>query len=137
MSQENVEAARRSFEAFNRTFREGTHDLYETLDPEVEWVPMSALLMRTSYHGHDGVRQWIEEMKRDWTTFEVRPERFVDVGDEGVLVLGAWRAQGRKGEALLDIPQAAWLVEYRKGLLVRLRTFTDRKEALEAAGLRE
>ena len=137
MSQENVEIARRSFEAFNRTFKEGTPDLYETLDPEVEWVPMSALLMRTSYHGHDGVRQWIEEMKRDWTTFEVRPERFVDVGDEGVLVLGAWRAQGRKGEALLDIPQAAWLVQYQKGLLVRLRTFTDRAEALEAAGLEE
>jgi ketosteroid isomerase-like protein len=135
MSQENVEVARRSFEAFNRTFVEGTPDLYETLDPEVEWVPMSALLMRTSYHGHDGVRQWIEEMKRDWTIFEVRPERFVDVGDDRVLVLGSWRAQGRKGEALLDIPQAAWLVEYRKGKLVRLRTFTDRKEALEAAEL--
>jgi ketosteroid isomerase-like protein len=116
---------------------EGTLDLHETLDPEVEWVPMSALLMRTSYHGHDGVRQWIEEMKRDWTIFEVRPERFVDVGDDRVLVLGSWRAQGRKGEALLDIPQAAWLVEYRKGKLVRLRTFTDRKEALEAAGLSE
>ena len=56
MSQENVEIARRSFEAFNRTFKERTPDLYETLDPEVEWVPMSALLMRTSYHGHDGVR---------------------------------------------------------------------------------
>jgi ketosteroid isomerase-like protein len=114
---------------------EGTLDLHETLDPEVEWVPMSALLMRTSYHGHDGVRQWIEEMKRDWTIFEVRPERFVDVGDDRVLVLGSWRAQGRKGEALLDIPQAAWLVEYRNGKLVRLRTFTDRKEALEAAEL--
>jgi hypothetical protein len=59
------------------------------------------------------------------------------VGDEGVLVLGSWRAQGRKGEALLDIPQAAWLVQYQKGLLVRLRTFTDRAEALEAAGLEE
>ena len=39
MSQENVETARRGFEAFNRTFTEGTPDLYETLDPEVGWVP--------------------------------------------------------------------------------------------------
>jgi hypothetical protein len=54
MSQENVEIARRSFEAFNRTFNEGTPDLYEMLDPEVEWVPMSALLEGTAYHGHDG-----------------------------------------------------------------------------------
>jgi hypothetical protein len=39
MSQENVEIARRLTEAFNRTFTEGTPDLYEVLDPEVEWVP--------------------------------------------------------------------------------------------------
>jgi len=132
-----VETARRGFDAFNRTFRDGTPDLYETLDPEVEWVPMSALLMRTSYRGPAEVRQWMEEMKRDWTSYELRPERFVDVGDDRVLVLGSWRAQGRKGEALLDFPQAAWLVQYRKGKLVRLRTFTDRGEALEAAGLSE
>jgi hypothetical protein len=47
MSQENVEIARRSFEAFNGTFNEGSPDLYEMLDPEVEWVPMSALLEGT------------------------------------------------------------------------------------------
>jgi ketosteroid isomerase-like protein len=137
MSQENIELARRGFEAFNRTFTEEAPDLYEILDPEVEWVPMSALLMRTRYHGHDGVRQWVEEMRRDWTTFEVRPERYVDVGDDRVLALGSWRAKGRGGDVLLDFPQAAWLVQYRKRRLVRLQTFTDRKQALEAAGLSE
>jgi len=30
-------------------------------------------------HGHDGVREWMEEMKRDWTTFEVRPERYLEL----------------------------------------------------------
>jgi ketosteroid isomerase-like protein len=95
MSQENVEIARRSFEAFNRTFNEGTPDLYEMLDPEVEWVPMSALLEGTAYHGHDGVRRWLEDMKRDWTTYEIRPERYLDLGDDRVLTLGAWRARGR------------------------------------------
>ena len=47
MSQENVEVARQIFEAFNRTFAEGTPDLYELLDPEVEWVPVSTLLEGT------------------------------------------------------------------------------------------
>jgi hypothetical protein len=50
MSEENVDIARRRFEAFNRTFNEGTSDLYEMLDPEVEWVPMSALVEGTTYH---------------------------------------------------------------------------------------
>jgi ketosteroid isomerase-like protein len=137
MSQENVEIARRLFEAFNRTFAEGTPDLYELLDPEVEWVPMSALLEGTRYHGHDGVRRWMEEMKRDWTTFELRPERFLDLGDDRVLTLGMWRAQGRGGGVLLDIQQASWLAKYSEGKLVLLRTFTDRKDALEASELSE
>jgi ketosteroid isomerase-like protein len=137
MSEETVEFARRAFEAFNRTYAEGTPDLYELLDPEVEWVPMSALLEGTRHHGHDGVREWVEEMKRDWATFETRPERFLDLGDDRVLALGRWRARGRGGDVLLDIPQAAWLVQYRKGKLLRLQTFTDQKKALEAAGLSE
>jgi ketosteroid isomerase-like protein len=135
--QENVEIARRSFEAFNRTFNEGTPDLYEMLDPEVEWVPMSALLEGSAYHGHDGVRRWLKDMKRDWTTYEIRPERYLDLGDDRVLTLGAWRARGRAGDVLLDFPQAAWLLQYRKGKCTRVQTFTERKKALEAAGLSE
>jgi ketosteroid isomerase-like protein len=94
MSQETFEIARRSFEAFNRTFSEGTPDLYEMLDPEVEWVPMSALLEGTAYHGHDGVRRWLEDMKRDWITYEIRPERYLDLGDDRVLT---W-ARGVRGD---------------------------------------
>jgi ketosteroid isomerase-like protein len=81
MSQEDVETARRGFEAFNRAFSEGDPDLYETLDPEVEWVPMSALLEGTRYQGHDGVREWLEEMKRDWASYEVGPEEYRDLGE--------------------------------------------------------
>jgi ketosteroid isomerase-like protein len=137
MSQENVEVARRSFEAFNRTFSEGVPDFYEMLDPKVVWVPVSALLDGTRYEGHNGVRRWFEEMKGHWTTYELRPEHFRDLGDGRVLILGSWRAQGRGGDVLLDFAQAAWLVQYRNGKLVRLQTFTERKKALEAAGLRE
>jgi ketosteroid isomerase-like protein len=89
VSQETIERARRGFEAFNRTFNEKTRDLYEVLDPNVEWVPMSALLDGTAYHGHDGVQRWIEDMKRDWTTYEIRPERYLDLDDDRVLTLGA------------------------------------------------
>jgi ketosteroid isomerase-like protein len=137
MSQETVELARRAFEAFNRTFNEGTPDYWELLDPEVEWVPMSALLEGTRYHGLDGVRQWMEEIKRDWTSYEVRPEHHIDLGDDRVLTLGTWRAQGRGGGVLLDFQHASWLQQYRKGKAVRLQTFTDRKKAFEAAGQRE
>jgi ketosteroid isomerase-like protein len=137
MSEEKVELARRMFEAFNRTFADGTPDLFELLDPEIEWVPMSAILDRTSYRGHDGVRQWLEEMKRDWTAFNLRPDRYIDLGDDRVLILGEWHAQGRAGGVPIDFPHASWLTRYRNRKLVSLRTFTDRKEALKAAGLED
>ena len=100
MSEENVEIARRSFEAFNRAFTEGADDLYALLDPEVEWIPATAILEGRSYHGHEGVRRWIEDMKRDWEDFEPRPEEFLDLGDDRVLawalgMLGAGEATSR------------------------------------------
>jgi ketosteroid isomerase-like protein len=137
MSEENVEIARRSFEAFNRAFTEGADDLYALLDPEVEWIPATAILEGRSYHGHEGVRRWIEDMKRDWEDFEPRPEEFLDLGDDRVLALGSWHARGRGGDVPLDFPHAAWLAQYREGKLVRMQTFTERQEALEAAGLSE
>jgi ketosteroid isomerase-like protein len=137
MSQENVELARRAFEAFNRTYAEGTPDLFEFLDPDVEWVPIMAILEGTTYQSHEGVRRWIEDVKRDWTAFEPRPEEFRDLGEDRVLVLGSWRARGRGGDALVDIRQAAWLLQFRKGKVLRLQTFTERNKALEAAGLSE
>jgi len=135
MSEENVELARRTFEAFNRTYTEGTDDLYALLDPDVEWIPATAILEGRSYHGHEGVRRWIEDMKGDWEAFEPRPEDFRDLGDDRVLAMGSWHARGRGGNVPLDFPQAAWLARYRDGRLVRMQTFTERKKALEAAGL--
>jgi ketosteroid isomerase-like protein len=137
MSQENVELARRAFEAFERTHTEGARDLYELLDPDVEWLPLMAILEGTTYRGREGVRQWIDDVKRDWAAFDARPEHFRDVGNERVLVLGAWRARGRKGDVLLDLTQAAWLLQFRKGKLLRMQTFTERTKALEAVGLSE
>ena len=137
MSQESVELARRTFEAFNRTYAEGTDDLYALLDPDIEWIPVTGILEGRSYHGHEGVRQWIEDMKRDWEAFEPRPEDFRDLGDDRVLALGSWHARGRGGNVPLDFPQAAWLARYREGRLVRMQSFTERKKALVAAGLSE
>jgi hypothetical protein len=43
--------------AFNRTFAEGTDDLYALLDPDVEFIPIMALLEGITYKGHEGVRR--------------------------------------------------------------------------------
>ncbi len=138
MSQENVEVARRAFRGFNRTFSEDTRDLYDVLDPDVEFIPITTILEGgTGYRGEQGVRRWMKEMRRDWTAYELKPEQFRDLEGDRVLILGSWRAQGMRGEVPLEVPQAAWLVHVSGNRVSRVQAFTDRRKALEAAGLRE
>ena len=135
MSQTNLDLAQRMTEAFNRTFTEGADDLYGILDPDVDWEPITAQLDGTTYRGHDGVRQWIEDMKADWEEFETHVEDVRDLGDDRVLSLGRWQARGRASGVGLDFQKAAWLLTFRGGKLVRLKTFTDRSDAYRAVGL--
>ena len=138
MSQENVELVRQMFGAAGRAINLGALDeLYRFLASDVEWVPINAALEGTRYRGHDGVRQWIEDMNRDWDFFEARPVEVRDLGDERLLALGTWRARGRSSGLELDSQPAAWLLQLRGGKAVRMQTFTDRAKALEAAGLSE
>jgi ketosteroid isomerase-like protein len=134
--EENVDAARRMHEAFNRTFSEGTADLFEALHPEAEWIPITAVLDGTSYRGESAIRRWMDDMKHQWEFYETRPEEFLDLGDDRVLVLGTWQARGRGSGVELNSQQAAWLIRVEAGKVIRMQTFTDRLKAFEAAGLR-
>jgi ketosteroid isomerase-like protein len=138
MSQENVEVVRQIYEAAGRAINHGALDEFcRLLDPDVEWIPINAALEGVRYRGHDGVRQWIEDMNRDWDFFEARPVEVRDLGDERLLALGTWRARGRSSGLELDSQPAAWLLQLRDRKAVRMQTFTDRAKALEAAGLSE
>jgi ketosteroid isomerase-like protein len=72
MSPDAVEVARSLFDAFNRRVTEGTCDFYDLLDPDVEWMPVLAVLEGTTYRGADEVEQWIEDLKQDWAAFEAK-----------------------------------------------------------------
>ena len=128
MSEENVEVVRRLAPAFNR------RDLTTFLDllaPDVEWVPLLAVLEGRAYRGHEEVRQWIEDLATDWEFFEVYYDELQDLGDQ-VLALGGWRGRGRASGVELGDRPATWLMDLQDGKVTRLQTFTDRAEALEA-----
>jgi ketosteroid isomerase-like protein len=137
MSRENVEAFRRGFAVFNRTFTGATNEYFELLDEEVEWVPITAFLDGATYRGKDGVRKWMDDLRRDWEIYELTWEEVRDLDDDRVLAIGSWHARGRRSGVELHLQQATWLVHYRNRKIIRLQTFTDRSEALEAVGLRE
>jgi len=121
----------------NRALAEGADDFYEFLDAEVEWIPITTLLDGRTYRGPEGVRQWVDDMKRDWTVYEIKWKDGRDLGDGRVLAFGVWDCLGRRGGVQLTFDQAAWLIELRGGKMIRFQTFVDRAKALEAAGLQE
>jgi ketosteroid isomerase-like protein len=133
MSHENVETARRLFPAFNSR---DIATLVELLDPDVEWVPIMAVREGRVYRGHEGVKRWIEDLEEYWELFEMEAEEFRDLGDR-VLALGCWRARGRVSGVGLGNEPGTWLTHFRAGKVVRMQTFTDRAEGLEAAGMSE
>ena len=58
MSQENVDLTYRAYDAFNRR----DLDAYLALmDDDVEIIPR-ADLMEGTFHGHDGIRRWWENL---------------------------------------------------------------------------
>jgi len=135
MSEENVEAFKRALEAIDRRDVEA---LLAELDPEVEWH--SAILMglggqRTVYRGHEGIREFLRDMSETLSKFEAEYSEIRDLGDR-LVAIGRLRACGTASGVEIDSPFGS-VVDLKNGKGIRVRTFLDHNEALEAAGLSE
>jgi ketosteroid isomerase-like protein len=136
MSKENVETFKRSDEAFRR----GDLDawLEEFMDPEIEWhTALPGLLTQggTVYRGHEGLREMFREIAEVLDEMWVEYSEIHDVGDR-VVGIGHIHTRGKASGAVTEVPFAL-VGDYRNGKTIRVRTYTDPQEALEAAGLRE
>jgi ketosteroid isomerase-like protein len=134
VSQENVDAARRSFDAWNR----GDVDAWlESSHPEIEWSSEVARRLEgaeTVYRGRAQMRQFWDEWHSVWDlTIEI--SEFRDLG-ETVVALGRMRAHGKASGIELDGP-VAYVAEFQGGRARKLRAYLDPNQALEAAGLSE
>src|SRR5437016_9259262 len=134
MSQENVELARRAFEAWNR----GDADAWvEFHHPEIEWFSEIAGRLEgaeTVYRGRAGMRRFWDEWHSVWDlTIEI--SEFRDLGDT-VVALGRMRAHGKASGIDFEGP-VAYVGEYEGGLVRKLRAYLDPNQALEAVGLTE
>ena len=100
-----------------------------------EIVPVRAALEGTVYRGADAGSQYCAAVDKTWDSLSWEIEEVRDVGD-AALALGHIRGRGQDSGAAIDT-SAAWVAHFHGGLIARFRTYTDRDEALEAAGLRE
>ena len=135
MTRENVELFKRTVEAQNRRDAEA---ILDAMHPDIEWHPgMSAKLAgeETVYRGHAALRDWFEEL---WETFLETHLEFPDVRDLGdrVIAIGRMRSRGHASGIESESPMA-YVLDIEGGKAVRVRTYLDADEALEAVGLRE
>jgi ketosteroid isomerase-like protein len=135
MSQENVEAFKRGIEAYNRRDIDA---LLQELDAAVEWHPALEVSLggeSTVYRGHDGVREMIRTTDEALGVIYVEFSKIRDMGDR-IVATGHLRIRGKGSGAETESPVGS-VAELKDGKPIRIRTFLDPKEALEAAGLQE
>ena len=133
MSQENVEVVKGWIEAYNRRDIEG---LLGLSDPDIEFRSIFAgIESGGAFRGSTGVYEYFKAIEDAYESFQVLPDEVLDAGAAVVFPARAvWTGRGSGAGDTTRIAVAVWL---RKAKVMRVETFTDRAEALEAAGLEE
>jgi ketosteroid isomerase-like protein len=110
-----------------------------SIDPGVEYHPAGDQLpagMDAVVYGHDGyvrrLRAWVDT----FDDFRFEPEEVIDLGGT-LLVTVRWSGHGSGSGVPMSGRLFQLLTLKRCGLVQKQEDFTDRAEALEAAGLRE
>jgi ketosteroid isomerase-like protein len=104
-------------------------------DPEIEWVEDPNRADHRVYRGHEAVRESWTRWLELWEEYELEAERFVDCGDD-VLIVARERARGLTSGATVGARNYA-VVTIRNGKITLYREFYEEQRALEAAGLAE
>ena len=103
----------------------------------MEWHPgLPALLggEATVYRGHGGARGLFRDLYEAFAELHLEFSEIREL-DDRIVAIGRIRARGRESGAEIESP-FAYLVRFKNGKAILIRTYLDPKEALEAAGLR-
>jgi ketosteroid isomerase-like protein len=124
MSQGNVQVVRRSYEHLSRT-RELPREL---IHPEFEFS-----FAWMDGRGVDAARRATSEWIGTFEEWEIEAREVVEVGPNQVIAIVRDRGRPKGSEAVIH-NEFAHLWTFRDGLAIRFEAFTDRADALEAAG---
>ena len=130
MSRQNVEAAKRIYQARNRGEIE---QVLAEFSADATWEPHLATLGGRPISGHDEIRTYLKSLEVDWIGFRHEPEEFFDADDKVVAFLHTY-AQGRGSGADVEMP-VAHVLRFADGKCVGYVSYGDRDEAMRMAGL--
>jgi ketosteroid isomerase-like protein len=132
MSQENVEALRRGFEALSSG---DVERILAFVDPDFEAVvPPEFSAEPDTYRGYEGVRRYFASFQEVMEEIRFEADRVWDAGDSVVVEV---RVTARGRETGIPVEQQITQVwGIRDGKATPAQTYVSLSEALEAAGLR-
>jgi ketosteroid isomerase-like protein len=141
MSEENVNRFIEATEAFNRLCEtpeefnaEDLRGFLGIMDSAVQFEPQQAAL-EGGYAGHEGLIQWLADLAEHYAGGHMDLPDIRDLEDR-VLALGTLRITGRGSGIETEVPVAV-VASFRNGLITQFRDYSDKGQALAAAGLSE
>ena len=128
MSRENVEAARASYEQF----AQGDFSSFADFSDEFEFVTSPEVPDAGTYRGEDA-RRWARNWVEAFEGLTIEATEILDAGDKvvvGIIQRGRFRGSQAPTEG-------RWwnVLTFRDEELIRSELFSERRAALEAAGL--
>jgi ketosteroid isomerase-like protein len=134
MSRENVAIVRDSFTAFGRR---GLDAMAEFWDADINWRAIEGAIDDVGeMHGPEAVRRYLQDWSDVFDNVTNVPEELLDIGDDRVLAVQHATGRAKASGVETEIRYAV-VYTLRAGKIVRGREYMDRKQALEAVGLRE
>jgi ketosteroid isomerase-like protein len=116
-----------AFTALWRAYGEGRLERsLDLVDGECELVLLDG---ESTVRGHDGVRQWLNEIRRDWKTLTVTYTEVHEADATCIVGIGRVSGMSADGSHTLDLPLAC-VGEFHDGRLVRARAFSAAEDAL-------
>jgi ketosteroid isomerase-like protein len=136
MSQEMLATLRRGYEAFSRGDRSAVMELAREIGtPDVEWGATGVFPgVEGMYRGPEAIQKWMDVIRSAWEKFEVSIDEVLYDEDNVIVVTELLRGRGRESgvEVEMRVFAAYW---FEQGRIRKRAAFTERKAALEAAGL--
>ena len=145
MSQENVEIVRRIYAVLDlsvpgsvSTVSVPTEPFGTLIDSQIEWnFPREFPDLAEPYYGYEGAKQYRRKIAEVLDDYRMVPERFIDAGDDRVLVFSREGGRGKGSGAEVFTHPTAHIWTLKDGKAVRMQSIWERADALEAVGLSE
>jgi uncharacterized protein len=126
-----AEALREGYAALNRN---DIPAFVKVFDPQIERIEPPEFPAGGTYHGLAAVKAHLSQARDTWAEGSCEPERFVVAGDR--LVVFVYVRVRLKHETEWREGRIADVYTFRNGNAIQFRTFADRRQALEWAGVK-